>query len=323
MSYEVIMATYNGERYVREQVESILAQTVKPSRIIIRDDGSTDKTLTILHDLKAESEINIDIVHDGLNLGYIKNFEKMTEYVASEFVFFSDQDDIWVENKAETVLAIFSKQHHANVVFSDAWLINNDMIKLGTLWQHVNFTPASGDIALEKILINNVVTGATMAVRKSFLDAVTPFPPKIPHDYWLASNACALGSLVPVEEKLILYRQHENNQIGAKKSTFSGKLSAAFDSKKRNKRIAHYREIYDLVHALRQSQQTPEINATFEEILNYLDCVNAIYRGGIYESAERKGLLSALSSASYKKYSTKRSIVRDLLDGLLIRLNFS
>jgi len=323
MSYEVILATYNGERYVREQVESILAQSVKPSRIIIRDDGSTDDTLTVLQALKAESQIDIDIIHDGLNLGYIKNFEKLTEYVTADFVFFSDQDDIWVENKAETLLAVFSNQSHANVVFSDAWLINNTMERLGTLWQHVNFTPANGDIRLDKILINNVVTGATMAVRKGFLDTVMPFPAKIPHDYWLASNACALGSLVPVEDKLILYRQHENNQIGAKKSTFAGKLKAAFDSKKRNKRIAHYREIYDLVHAIRKSQQTSQINQTSESILNYLDCVNTVYRGGIFDGGKRKNLLSAVFNSSYTKYSTKKSIIRDLLDGLFIRLNFS
>ncbi|AUU86115.1 MULTISPECIES: glycosyltransferase family 2 protein [Leclercia] len=323
MSYEVILATYNGERYIREQVVSILAQSIKPSRIIIRDDGSTDSTLAILEALKTETDIKIDIIHDGLNLGYIKNFEKLTEHVTSEIVFFSDQDDIWVENKAETLLAVFSNQSYANVVFSDAWLINNAMERLGTLWQHVNFTPANGDIALEKILINNVVTGATMAVRKVFLNSVMPFPEKIPHDYWLASNACALGSLVPVEDKLILYRQHENNQIGAKKSTFAGKLKAAFDRKKRDKRIAHYREIYDLTHALRKSQQTSQMREISEYILNYLGCVNTIYRGSIFAGGERKGLVSALLSSSYMKYSTKKSIIRDLLDGLFIRLNFS
>lgn len=322
MSYEVILATYNGERYIRTQVESILAQSIKPSRIIIRDDGSTDKTLSVLQELKKESNIDIKIISDGLNLGYIKNFEKLSEYVEAEFVFFSDQDDIWVESKAETLLAVFTSRSKANVVFSDAYLVDNDLQKLGTLWEHVKFTPESGKIKLEKILLNNVVTGATMAVRKSFLLSVMPFPAKIPHDYWLASNACTSGSLIPLDEKLILYRQHANNQIGAKKSSLTDKFKAVFDANKRKKRIAHYREIYDLVHGLDKLQHNANMNDLSKDIFDYLNCVNAIYGGAIFEGETGKSLPSALLSPGYSKYTTKQSFIRDVLDGIIIRMNF-
>ncbi len=323
MSYEVILATYNGERYVRTQVESILAQSVKPSRIIIRDDGSTDKTIAILQALKKESDVDIEIISDGFNLGYIKNFEKLSEYVEAEFVFFSDQDDIWVKNKAETLMAVFSSRNQANVVFSDAYLINNDLQKLGTLWDHIKFKPQSGEIKLEKILLNNIVTGATMAVRRSFLASVMPFPPKIPHDYWLASNACASGSLIPAEEKLILYRQHENNQIGAKKSSLTDKFKAAFDPDKRKKRVVHYREIYDLVHGLNKLQRNNSVNDLSKDILDYLHSVNAIYAGSVFDSEKGKSLLSALMSPSYSKYTTKQTFIRDFLDGIIIRMKLS
>lgn len=322
MSYEVILATYNGERYIRTQVESILAQSIKPSRIIIRDDGSTDKTLSVLQELQKESNIDIKIISDGLNLGYIKNFEKLSEYVEAEFVFFSDQDDIWVKSKAETLLAVFTSCSKANVVFSDAYLVDNDLQKLGTLWEHVKFTPESGKIKLEKILLNNVVTGATMAVRKSFLLSVMPFPAKIPHDYWLASNACASGSLIPLDEKLILYRQHANNQIGAKKSSLTDKFKAVFDANKRKKRIAHYREIYDLVHGLDKLQHNANMNDLSKDIFDYLNCVNAIYGGAIFEGETGKSLPSALLSPGYSKYTTKQSFIRDVLDGIIIRMNF-
>ncbi len=323
MSYEVILATYNGERYIRTQVESILAQSIKPSRIIIRDDGSTDKTLSVLQELRNESDVDIKIISDGFNLGYIKNFEKLSEYVEAEFVFFSDQDDIWVERKAETLLTVFTSRNEANVVFSDAYLVNNNLQKLGTLWEHVKFIPESGKIKLEKILLNNVVTGATMAVRKSFLVSVMPFPAKIPHDYWLASNACASESLIPVEEKLILYRQHENNQIGAKKSSLTDKLKAIFDANKRKKRIAHYREVYDLVHGLDKLQRNAHMNDLSKDIFDYLNCVNAIYGGAIFEGEKGKSLPSALLSPGYSKYTTKQSFVRDFLDGIIIRMNLS
>ena len=157
MNYDVIIATYNGEKYVIEQLESIVNQTIKPTNIYIRDDGSQDNTIKILESFKNACNVNIEIISGQGNLGYIKNFEKLVGYTVSEIVFFSDQDDIWTENKAALMLCHFENEK-VNVNFSDAYLINDKKEILGGLWDYVRHTSKLDEINLDKIIINNIVT---------------------------------------------------------------------------------------------------------------------------------------------------------------------
>jgi glycosyltransferase involved in cell wall biosynthesis len=320
MSYDVVLATYNGERYIKSQLESILSQSVKPVRILIRDDGSRDNTVSILRDIKKQSNTDIIIISDGINLGYIKNFEKLCELTCSEYIFFCDQDDIWTNNKAEKLLEYFSKDIATDVLFSDAYLIDNKLTVLGTLWQHVGYDPIRSPLCLERLLLNNVVTGATMAVRKRFLDTLLPFPEYIPHDYWIACNAFLSGKLNSVYDKLILYRQHDNNQIGAKKSSLLHKIKTLFNIDKREKRIRHYREIAILLNELVEQHSEYANNITFCNIKKYLNCVNALYANRIFGDASTLNLLSAISSAHYHMFSTKKSYCTDFFDSIILKL---
>jgi len=319
MSYDVILATYCGERYIREQVTSILSQTIPPSQIIIRDDCSTDLTLEILKEIKNKTDVSIQIIAGKDNLGYIKNFEELARHTKSEIIFFSDQDDLWVENKAEILLSVFSENINSKVLFSDATLVNNDLMRLGSLWEYVGFN-ASEDCNNLRNIINNIATGATMAVRKQYLDSVLPFPSQIPHDYWIASNACIGGNLKAVPNELILYRQHENNQIGAKKNSFFGKCNTLFNSAKRKKRIEHYYEIYILMQELAKRDKINHWVEDYNEILEYIYCVNVIYKNKIINNDDKTSVWSALFNSSYIKYSTKKHYFLGLLDGFFLRI---
>lgn len=214
------MATYNGEKYISAQLDSILNQTLKPARIIIRDDGSTDGTVEIL---KNYTNIypEIVLIKDCLgNLGYIKNFEQLCDHTRSEVVFFSDQDDVWLEDKAETILNTFEDQNYS-AVFSNAYLVDSELKSKGFLLPHnFDIIRSSGNI-----LYRNFVTGCTLAVRKKALMRLLPFPEGIPHDYWIAANCALTQNLKYIDIPLIKYRQHESNVIGIKDSSISTKIN--------------------------------------------------------------------------------------------------
>lgn len=215
-SYDVIVATYNGEKFVIEQIESIRNQTIKPRMIYIRDDMSTDNTLDILK-LKYGSNDKIEFVLSDKNVGYIKNFELLSNYACADYVFFSDQDDVWLPNKAELFLSRFNEDNQALVVFSDAYITDEKLVELGGLWDNIKFKvdrDLSREENLSRILKSNYVTGATMAIKKGFLQKILPFNSRVNHDHYIASMALVHNGLSYIPNKLIKYRQHAGNLIG-------------------------------------------------------------------------------------------------------------
>lgn len=322
MNYDVIIATYNGEKYIIEQLESIVNQTIKPSNIYIRDDGSQDKTVEIVKDFILKSEINIELKNDGLNLGYIKNFEKLIEFTKSEIIFFSDQDDIWVSKKAELLINKF-KDDNTSVVFSDAYLINNNKERLGTLWEHVNYHPKLNNRNLENVLINNIVTGATVAVERSFLISLLPFPDAVPHDHWISSNAVIKDCLSYCDEKLILYRQHDNNQIGASKTTLKAKIKGVFSRAKMNKRVSYYIQIHKLIESLISSGALNAEQSISLEMRKFIILMNIIYKGkvnrDVFISSFDIKFLSVFFKKEYLRYKTKKVIITDIIDAIFSR----
>lgn len=320
MSYDVILAAYNGEKYIEEQIDSILKQTIKPNKIIVRDDCSTDKTLDILQEYSKNIDIPFLVISDGTNLGYIKNFEAMIKYTTSDFVFFSDQDDLWINNKAEVLLGALQRNATTNAVFSDAYLVNDAKKNIGSLWNSIGFSQSEEVISLQRQLTNNIVTGATMAVRRNFLISTLPFPADVPHDYWIATNACATGGLSPVKDKLICYRQHAGNQIGAGKSSLRQKIKSLFSSYRRVKRMAHYREIYTISLGLIDNGVLQRKSTIYIDMMEYLSCVNAIYKGKIYQKNDKRNLLTGLTEKVYWRYSSRKNILTDIIDGISLRL---
>lgn len=219
---DILLATYNGARYLKEQLDSILNQTYSDFRLIISDDKSTDKTRSIIEEY-AEKDSRIEYYFQENNLGVIKNFEFLMKKVENKYFMFSDQDDIWKENKIEKSIETLEKEN-ADLVYSDLEVVDKS---LNTIYK--SYWKLKGlDKKIKKynnfeaLYLNNFITGCTMLSKKEFINDILPLPNKskyVLHDYWVALIISQKGKLAYIKEPLIKYRQHKDNKIGSRKKS--------------------------------------------------------------------------------------------------------
>ena len=219
---DILLATYNGEKYIKEQVESILNQTYENIQIIISDDCSTDKTRQVLKEY--ENNEKIKIFYQEKNLGYVKNFEFLLKQVENDLYMLSDQDDVWKKEKIEKSVEKIEKEN-LDLVFGDLEVVDEN---LNTLYKSYNrymhlihkIKKYQKDYRLQYLY--NCMTGCTIISRKNWIDKVLPFPTNskyMIHDYWLGLVIALNGKVGYIEEPYILYRQHGKNQVGSKKAS--------------------------------------------------------------------------------------------------------
>ncbi len=232
MKTSVALCTYNGEKYIKEQLDSILRQTVKVNEIVVGDDGSTDNTLTIVQEVLSNSGIPFKIMVNPGPKGVSGNFYNTISACSNEIVFTCDQDDVWLETKVEKMLKCFEYNERALLVFSDAALVDGELNLINcNLWKTIPFKPLKDNSKMFDLLLGSrVVTGACMAVKRDFAVSCGVSRGDWLHDAWLAMNASVLGDIVPLPEQLTLYRQHGNNTIGASKITSSQRVKGFFDN---------------------------------------------------------------------------------------------
>jgi glycosyltransferase involved in cell wall biosynthesis len=224
MKTSVAMCTYNGEKYIKEQLESILNQTLAIDEIIICDDASKDKTISIIEQIQLENPNKIFLYKNQTNLGTNRNFEKSITICTGDYIFLSDQDDVWKNNKVEKVLQHFSENPKSEAVFSNGDLINDKSEKIHslTLWDSVYFleNQLNKPIELFKLIASkrNMVTGATLCIKKEIKSLILPFPEikKYYHDEWIAIIIASRNTLNYITDELISYRIHPKQQIGGK-----------------------------------------------------------------------------------------------------------
>ncbi len=219
----VAMCTYNGAKYLPEQLESISRQTHKIDELVVCDDRSGDDTLKVLQDFADRNSFPVKIHVNRENLGSTRNFQKCLGLCSGDFIFLCDQDDIWHQDKVAKQIRFLEEHPEKAAVFSNARIINDCSQPTGSsIWEEVEFTPSkrkrwkSGE-AYEILFGNFVVTGATLAIRKSCLPGILPFPEEIPnliHDGWIAL-VLSLGDKIDfIPEMLISYRIHTSQQVG-------------------------------------------------------------------------------------------------------------
>lgn len=218
---DILLATYNGEKYLKEQIDSILNQTYKNIKLIISDDCSKDNTREILKEYEQKDE-RVKVYYQEENQGYIKNFEFLLKQVTSDFYMLSDQDDVWLPEKVEKSYKTL-KDKNADLVFGDLEVVDKD---LNTIYPSFNKfmlleRKIQKYINTNKVnYLYNCVTGCTVISKKEFIEKLLPFPAKskyVAHDHWLGIMLSLNGKLVYMPEKYIKYRQHGNNQIGTNK----------------------------------------------------------------------------------------------------------
>jgi len=220
----VALCTYNGEKYIEKQLDSILNQTISVDEIVVCDDISSDNTVAILNKFK-EKYPNLFSIHINVqNLKSNKNFEKAIHLCSGDYIFLSDQDDLWRNDKVEKTLEVFKNNPSAEGVFSNAQLIDdNDQILFDniSLWDSVYFFESKiiKPLDLHRLLLlkGNYLTGATLCIKKEVKEFCFPFQTldKIfLHDEWFAYILSKRKTLFYSTENLISYRIHSNQQMG-------------------------------------------------------------------------------------------------------------
>ena len=229
----IVMATYNGSLYLKEQMESVVAQSYPNIEIIIVDDCSTDNTIEIVKSFQLRYPL-IKIFSNPTNLGYIKNFEKGCLLATGEFIALCDQDDYWHTDKIKKMQAAIE---HYPLIYCDSALCDESLKPLG-----VNISDRGNcrdyDNCLQQAIFCRIYGHATL-IRKDFLLNAIPFLEVIPHDWWLCYMATFYGGMKYLDEPLASYRQHSANIFGAVggKSREHNKINKAEKNRLEMKRI--------------------------------------------------------------------------------------
>ena len=205
MKISIALATYNGEKYLLEQLNSYISQERLPDELVICDDVSTDKTVSIISDFKKKAPFQVEIIINPINLGYTKNFEKALSLCSGDIIFFSDQDDVWLPNKLKVIENTFLKNKFVSLVIHDAELVNEklDATDISKLTQIRS--GGYGD--------DSFVTGTLTAIHKNILPIVLPFPDNITggYDGWVHTISRLIDRREIIEKVLQKLRRHDNN----------------------------------------------------------------------------------------------------------------
>lgn len=199
----VCMPTYNGEKFIQQQLDSILNQIAVDDELVISDDTSTDKTIAII---KSYGDKRIKLIENQTFHSPIYNLENALKHAQGDFIFLADQDDIWYPNKVKTIRDQLKKY---DLVVSDCQLIDKDnKVLADSFFERINSGPG-----FMKNWIKNTYLGCCMAFNRSVLDVALPLPKGIAiHDHWIGLNAELHASVYFCKEALVGYRKHENNQ---------------------------------------------------------------------------------------------------------------
>jgi len=224
---DIVMATYNGMPYIREQLQSILWQDYPEFRLLIHDDGSTDGTVEEIRKVAKRCPDKVVFIEDGITFKDAKkNFEHLLKMTEADYIFLADQDDVWLPSKLSVMV-----KHIKNgeeyccgdlspvLAFSDLLPIDkNGFPKSSSMFKMENVNPRA--VCLELLLSRNIIPGCAMGFNRSLLEASLPFPnDAIMHDWWLALIAAATGTIIYVPKALVMYRQHGGNAIGVRDHT--------------------------------------------------------------------------------------------------------
>ncbi|MFC4800149.1 glycosyltransferase family 2 protein [Neobacillus sp. GCM10023253] len=221
MKKSVCIATYNGENFIRRQLDSIIKQLNQEDEVIIVDDGSKDQTVQVI---KNTFDKRIQVHVNDKNLGVIKSFEKAISLATGDILFLCDQDDVWEDDKVETVLAAFEYQK-ADLAIHDAYVVDGDLNIINPSWNEYNHNNINQGIFGN--ILKNAYTGAFMAFRREIVPDILPFPSAIEmHDQWIAL-VCMMKKkkIVFIQKPLMKYVRHGGNVTGVKRRSLSTQIS--------------------------------------------------------------------------------------------------
>lgn len=227
MKISIVVATYNGGKYILEQLNSFKNQTVCPDEIIISDDGSKDDTVDVINSFINNCPITTKLLYNDNYHGVTGNFENAARYATGDLVFFSDQDDVWYPNKIEETLKAIQKYPDCIGIFSDADCVDSTLHKFNvtfndSCWDQFKKLDYDSDLTcllkgedmLDVAIRGNILGGCCLAIKNKHLQHMFKFCPSIFHDDWLCYCMFVLGDVVALNKPLFSYRLHGNNTVG-------------------------------------------------------------------------------------------------------------
>jgi glycosyltransferase involved in cell wall biosynthesis len=319
----IAMCTYNGEAYLGGQLISFLKQAQRPDELVACDDGSTDNTLQVLDQFSKEASFPVKVYRNQQRLGPTKNFEKALSLCSGDFIFLSDQDDVWMPQKVNIQLQALKNNPGAGYAFSDALIVDEMLRPMGyTMWQSIKFTPGQRrqfrqGKQVDMLLKHNVVTGAAMAFRAELKSIILPIPDEIVHDEWIALLASSAGMHgLMIEEPLIEYRQHSQQLLGGRKVSFVEQSKEAslsrgqsFESRLRQEEVK-YSQVLDRLVLTGQSNK--HVSPLFDAKIQHLRVRQSIHKHPHY--ARLFNVARECLALRYHRFSFGwKSAARDLL----------
>ena len=224
----VALCTYNGERFLQEQLDSIAMQTRMPDEVVVGDDGSSDSTLSILERWKQSVPFSVRIERNERNLGFAKNFESTLSRCTGDVVFLCDQDDVWLPNRVERMTEALEQDAAVGIVICGVDLIDQEgkaMSDEASRVYRMSYPDDTSVYYLEYALKHPSRAGCMMAVRRSVLEKVYPLPDGWSHDVWLFSMAPLYCEIQTIPDVLMHFRRHGNNAsvLGKEKDWANGR----------------------------------------------------------------------------------------------------
>ena len=214
---EILMATYNGETYIREQIDSIINETYKNWVLLVRDDNSKDNTVSIIEEYE-QKDSRIRLLRDKKgNLGFVRNFEELMANSLEDFIMFSDQDDYWIENRIEKYIEIITNLSSEDMkkpllIHSNSFICDKEL----NIKKEKFISNCAEDKEFDIVFFNYIVQGSTALINRKLVNLALPFSSKVTlHDRYLHLLAEFLGKRIFLNQSLMKYRQHDNNKIGA------------------------------------------------------------------------------------------------------------
>lgn len=221
MLIDIILATYNGKHFISEQLNSLLSQTHGDTRIIIHDDGSDDGTGETLERYAERFPEKIILISDGVTCGSAKaNFMHLLKYTSSDYIMFSDQDDVWLKNKVSLTLEemLYAEKQVGKerpvMVFGSYTPVNERLEIIRD--NPKNRQEAAYKLSFSNLLVQNYASGCLAMINRTLADMMGEYDEAVlMHDWWAALIASAAGTIVHIDEVMMLYRQHANNTVGS------------------------------------------------------------------------------------------------------------
>lgn len=276
----IAICTYNGERFLQEQLDSFATQTRLPDEVVICDDCSKDSTWEILTAFAGSMAFPVKLHLNEQNLGYIKNFERAIGLCTGDIIVLSDQDDVWRRDKLELIEAEFAKSEKIGMVYADAEVVDENLRSLNsTMWQGINFNlekqeKFNSGKAFDSLLKDGYFYGSSIAFRAKFRHLIVPIPLDIyfGHDNWIALIISAVADISLINDRLIKYRQHQHqSSIGVRLNVEAGFKKMLKAGQRINKYDGHINQLNIVEKRLSEnSYSTDEIVSKIEAIRKHI-----------------------------------------------------